>query len=93
MRRIADLKGPGTVQKKTDLVTKLLIAAQGLESKFIGRTLASNLRIGATKTTALAALARAVVMEYELKNVAWNEEAAKKRFLEAEAIVSSLGSE
>ncbi|TPX32980.1 hypothetical protein SmJEL517_g04019 [Synchytrium microbalum] len=87
LRRIADRKGAGSVNSKTDLVRKLLIAAQGEELRYVTRTLVTNLRIGATKTTALAALARAVVMEFELKNVKWNEESAKKRFLEAEAIL------
>ncbi|OZJ04362.1 hypothetical protein BZG36_03204 [Bifiguratus adelaidae] len=58
---IARLKGNGTVDAKTGLVKKLILAARGEEVRFLVRTFVSHLRIGAVRTTVLIALARAMV--------------------------------
>ncbi|EYE94631.1 putative DNA ligase I [Aspergillus ruber CBS 135680] len=55
-------KGQGSQEMKQRIVEKLLQDARGAEeSRYIVRTLAQNLRIGAVKTTMLIALARAVI--------------------------------
>jgi DNA ligase-1 len=65
LRKIAKLSGTGTTDEKTALVKTLLIAGKGEEIRYLVRTLLANLRIGATKTTSLTALARAVVVHAE----------------------------
>ena len=57
---IATSKGAGSQENKQRIVEKLLQDTRGAEeSRYIVRTLAQNLRIGAVKTTMLIALARA----------------------------------
>ncbi|KAJ3082734.1 hypothetical protein HK102_001489 [Quaeritorhiza haematococci] len=65
LRKIASLKGQGVVDQKTGLVKKMMVACQGEEVRYLARTLVSNLRIGAVRTTILAALSHACVMEIE----------------------------
>lgn len=43
---LTGLKGTGTVNKKADIVQRMLVAAKGEEVRFLGRTLVSHLRIG-----------------------------------------------
>lgn len=62
LRAIAALKGPGAVEAKAGLATRLLLAARGEEARYLTRTLVQHLRIGAVRTTVLVALARACVM-------------------------------
>ncbi|KAJ5644714.1 hypothetical protein N7507_010725 [Penicillium longicatenatum] len=58
--KIAKSKGSGSQETKQRVVEKLLQDTRGAEeSRYIVRTLAQNLRIGAVKTTMLIALARA----------------------------------
>lgn len=53
------MKGSGTVNKKADIVQRMLVAAKGEEVRFLVRTLVSHLRIGAVRLTVTASLARA----------------------------------
>jgi len=58
--KIANSKGPGSVEQKQRLVERLVQDARGAEeSRYIVRTLVQHLRIGAVRTTMLIALARA----------------------------------
>ncbi|MCJ1477057.1 hypothetical protein MMC13_005728 [Lambiella insularis] len=58
--KIANSKGNGSQEVKQRIVERLLQDAQGAEeSRYIVRTLAQHLRIGAVKTTMLIALSRA----------------------------------
>jgi DNA ligase-1 len=59
---IARVKGKGTVTQKQALVEKLLVAAKGEETRYLVRTLSQHIRVGAVRTTILAALARALVL-------------------------------
>jgi len=59
---IAHVKGKGAVTQKQSMVEKLLVAAKGEESRYLVRTLSQNIRVGAVRTTILAALARALVL-------------------------------
>ncbi|KAJ5293918.1 hypothetical protein N7508_008739 [Penicillium antarcticum] len=62
LMKIATSKGTGSQETKQRIVEKLLQDTQGSEeSRYIVRTLAQNLRIGAVKTTMLIALARAFI--------------------------------
>lgn len=56
---LTGLKGSGTVNKKADIVQRMLVAAKGEEVRFLVRTLVSHLRIGAVRLTVTASLARA----------------------------------
>ncbi|KAI9785875.1 MAG: hypothetical protein M1816_008202 [Peltula sp. TS41687] len=61
--KIANSKGNGSQEVKQRLVERLLQDARGPEeSRYIVRTLAQHLRIGAVKTTMLIALSRALVL-------------------------------
>jgi DNA ligase-1 len=59
---IARVKGKGTVAQKQALVEKLLVAAKGEETRYLVRTLSQHIRVGAVRTTILAALARALAL-------------------------------
>ncbi|RMD41439.1 hypothetical protein DV735_g3686, partial [Chaetothyriales sp. CBS 134920] len=61
--KIANSKGPGSVEQKQKLVERLIQDARGAEeSRYIVRTLCQHLRIGAVKTTMLIALSRAFLL-------------------------------
>jgi DNA ligase-1 len=60
--KIATAKGQGATRQKQAIVEKLLVAAKGEEARFLTRTLAQNLRVGASRTSILTALARAMVL-------------------------------
>lgn len=62
MIRIARSKGTGAAKQKQKIVEKLILAAKGEEVRYILRTLARNLRVGAVRTTILTCLARAAVL-------------------------------
>lgn len=59
---IAHVKGKGAVAQKQTIVEKLLVAAKGEEIRYLVRTLSQHIRVGAVRTTVLAALARALVL-------------------------------
>ncbi|KAJ3029370.1 hypothetical protein HDV00_009622 [Rhizophlyctis rosea] len=96
LRKIAQLKGQGTVNQKTDLVKKMMVACQSEELRYLARTLVSHIRIGAVRTTILIALRQdavinqeghAIVMEFELRDKQLNKDILKARFKEAEQIL------
>ena len=60
--KIALSKGNGAAKQKQSIVEKLLVAAKGEESRYLVRTLAQHLRVGAVRTTMLSSLARAFVL-------------------------------
>ncbi|KAI9885231.1 MAG: RAD50-interacting protein 1 [Watsoniomyces obsoletus] len=61
--RVANSKGQGSQETKQRIVERLLQDARGPEeSRYIMRTLAQHLRIGAVKTTMLIALSRAFTL-------------------------------
>src|SRR6266702_547903 len=59
---IAHMKGKGAVSRKQAMVEKLLVAAKGEETRYLVRTLSQHIRVGATRTSVLTALARAIVL-------------------------------
>jgi len=56
------MKGKGAVTRKQALVEKLLVAAKGEEIRYLIRTLSQHIRVGATRTSVLTALARTLVL-------------------------------
>ena len=61
--KIANSRGNGSQEVKQRIVDRLLQDAQGAEeSRYLVRTLAQHLRIGAVKTTMLIALSRAFLL-------------------------------
>jgi len=65
LRAVAKDKGAGSVARKKVLVKKLFVACKDTEIRWIVRTLAQHLRIGAVTKTFLSAITRAVVIERE----------------------------
>ncbi|KAH9047859.1 ATP-dependent DNA ligase [Lactarius hengduanensis] len=59
---IAHVKGKGAVSRKQGMVERLLVAAKGEETRYLVRTLSQHIRVGATRTSVLTALARALVL-------------------------------
>ena len=56
LRKIGEITGDGTVDKKLALISELLISAKPLEAKYIIRTLLSDLRIGVADAVLLEAI-------------------------------------
>ena len=46
LRKLPELQGKGTVEKKISLISELLTSAKTIEAKYITRTLLGDLRIG-----------------------------------------------
>ncbi|KAG7586032.1 DNA ligase ATP-dependent central [Arabidopsis thaliana x Arabidopsis arenosa] len=62
LRKISVQTGTGSTRQKKNLIVKLMRSCREKEIKFLVRTLARNLRIGAMLRTVLPALGRAIVM-------------------------------
>ena len=60
---IARMKGKGAASRKQGVVERLLVAAKGEEIRYLVRTLSQHIRVGATRTSVLTALARALVIK------------------------------
>ena len=54
--------GSGSQERKRAIIARLLVAAQGWETKYVVRTLEGQLRVGASIKTVLAALAHAFTL-------------------------------
>ncbi|KAN0064353.1 hypothetical protein ACQY0O_002548 [Thecaphora frezii] len=65
LHAIARLSGQGSASQKLGHVTKLLVASRGEETRFLGRTFISHLRIQAVRTTIATALARVFALVEE----------------------------
>ena len=59
LRKLPELEGKGTVNKKLSLITELLTSASPLEALYLVRTLIGDLRIGVQESTIKHALAEA----------------------------------
>lgn len=60
--KISRAKGNGAQKQKQSIIERLLLSAKGEEVRFIMRTLSQHLRVGAVRTTILAAFSRAAVL-------------------------------
>lgn len=61
LKEIALASGNKSQEKKINIIKRMLTASQGLEAKFLIRTLESKLRIGLAEKTVLISLAKALV--------------------------------
>ena len=59
LRKLPELEGKGTVDKKIALITELLTSASPIEALYIVRTLMEDLRIGIQESTVREAMAHA----------------------------------
>ena len=67
VRKLPELEGQGTVDKKMSLISELLTSADGKEAKFIVRTLLQDLRIGVADGTLRDAIVKACFDQEEDK--------------------------
>jgi len=68
LKRLPDLIGKGTVDKKLSLISELLTSASGIEAKYIIRTLLSDLRIGVGSGTLRDSIVEACFDEKDKEN-------------------------
>ncbi len=59
LRKLPDLEGKGTVDKKISLITELLTSTSSVEAKYLTRTLIGDLRIGIQESTIKEAISSA----------------------------------
>lgn len=59
LRKLPELEGKGTVDKKLSLITELLASASPMEALYLVRTLIGDLRIGIQESTIREAMAQA----------------------------------
>ena len=67
IRKLAELEGKGTVERKIRLITELLSNADGKEAKYIVKTVLENLRIGVSSGIIKEGIAKA--FELDVKDV------------------------
>ncbi len=72
LRKLPELEGKGTVEKKLALIVELLASASPLEAKYLVRTLIGDLRIGLKESTIKESLSKAFFPDSKKK------EASKK---------------
>ncbi len=66
LKKLAEIQGKGTVDKKLSLISEILNTASGKEAKYITRTLLSDLRIGVADGVLRDALAKAFFPNEEM---------------------------
>ena len=59
LRKLVEIEGKGSIEKKLSLISELLNSASGKEAKYIARTLLNDLRIGVAEGVIRDALAEA----------------------------------
>jgi len=59
LRKLPELEGQGTVDKKISLITELMTSANSVEAKYLARTLIGDLRIGIQESTIRDAIVEA----------------------------------
>ena len=59
LRKLPELEGHGTVDKKISLITELMTSANSVEAKYLARTLIGDLRIGIQESTIRDAIVEA----------------------------------
>ena len=82
LRRLAEMTGEGTVNKKIDLVAELLTSAKPLEARYICRTVTEELRAG----VGAGVLRDAIVWAYLPKVIGINIDEKKGKVLQAKSI-------
>ncbi|MFH1211841.1 MAG: ATP-dependent DNA ligase [Candidatus Woesearchaeota archaeon] len=72
LKKLAELEGEGTVDKKVGLIAELLTSAEPKEAKYIVRTVIEDLRVGIGAGTLRDAIARAFL--FSDKDYSYDEE-------------------
>ena len=67
LRKLPELEGIGTIDRKLNLIMELLTSASGIEAKYLVRTLIGDLRVGVHESTIRDAMAIAFFKEEEKK--------------------------
>jgi DNA ligase 1 len=67
LRKLPELVGIGTIDRKMSLIMELLTSASGIEAKYLVRTLIGDLRVGVHESTVRDAMAVAFFDEEEKK--------------------------
>ncbi|KAH9486949.1 DNA ligase 1 [Psilocybe cubensis] len=94
LKEIALSSGHSSQAKKVSIITKLLAACQGVEAKYIVRSLEGKLRIGNAERSVLVALSQAAVLaERERSNKKWSQDQLAARLEESANIMKSVYSE
>jgi DNA ligase 1 len=78
LRKLPELEGHGTVNKKMSLITELLTSASSIEAKFITRTILGDLRIGIQESTVRDSIAETFFSENKKEAVEKIQEAIDK---------------
>jgi len=68
LKKLPELEGKGTVDKKLSLISELLTSASGIEAKYIIRTLLNQLRIGVASGTIRDGIVDACLSEKDSEN-------------------------
>lgn len=66
LRKLPELEGKGTIEKKMSLISELLTSADFIEARYLVRTLLSDLRIGVADGTLRDAIIKACFNQVEL---------------------------
>ncbi len=69
LRKIMEIEGKGSIEKKLSLISELLNSASGKEAKYIIRTLLSDLRIGVADGIIRDALAQAFLEDEQAPEI------------------------
>lgn len=86
---IAKASGNQSQTRKVGIIKKLLSACQGMEAKFIIRSLEGKLRIGLADKTLVVALAHAMVLK-EIDGKRMSPEAVTQKLEEGAEIVKAV---
>jgi DNA ligase 1 len=65
VKKLAELEGKGTVDKKIGLITELLGNANALEAKYVVKTIMENLRVGVSEGIVRDSIAKAFKVEVQ----------------------------
>jgi DNA ligase 1 len=96
LRLLADLEGPGTVDRKVKLIAELLTSAKPREAKYIIRTLLEEMRVGVGEGSLRDALvwayfSKEIGMKYDEKDkeIEFKDDEGRKKYNEYSGIVQS----
>lgn len=87
LKQIATASGKDSQTKKINIIKRMLTASQGLEAKFLIRSLESKLRIGLAEKTVLISLAKALVTYEKLNEGKKAKSITTELFVKAEEAI------
>ncbi|CCH46521.1 DNA ligase 1 [Wickerhamomyces ciferrii] len=87
LKQISKASGKDSQTKKINIIKRMLTASQGLEAKFLIRSLESKLRIGLAEKTVLISLAKALATFEQLNQGKKQERISPDLFIKAEEAI------